>query len=177
MAIIDRIDNASTAGQVADQYQTGWWNRLTGGRTEKASAIAMANVDRAYQTSEAQKAMTFSAREAQLNRDYQERLSNSAYQRMVADMKKAGLNPAMAYTHMGGSSTPSGATGSSSSGSGSRSMPPASNTGQLVSLIAGAVGGAVMATHRATSAIKVATDPWIKNNPNAKNMGFAGPHR
>lgn len=45
--------------------------------------------------------------EAQRNRDYQERLSNSAYQRTMQDMSKAGLNPILAY-QKGGASTPSG---------------------------------------------------------------------
>lgn len=40
---------------------------------------------------------------------YQERLSNSAYQRGMEDMKKAGLNPILAYKS-GGATTPSGAS-------------------------------------------------------------------
>lgn len=57
----------------------------------------------------------FNAGEAQKNRDWQERLANTAHQREVADLIAAGLNPVLSVTGGAGAVTPSGATASADS--------------------------------------------------------------
>lgn len=60
-----------------------------------------------------QQANAFSASEAQKQRDWETEMSNTAYQRQVADMRAAGVNPAMAMSGSSGASTPSGSSASS----------------------------------------------------------------
>lgn len=76
-----------------------------------------------YQSNTRQ-AQAFNAAEAAKNRNWQERLSNSAHQREVADLKKAGLNPVLS-SNLAGASTGSGASASSDAANVDTSMPQA----------------------------------------------------
>lgn len=61
-------------------------------------------------------AMNYNSAEALANRNWQEHMSSTAYQRAVEDMKKAGLNPILAFAN-GGASTPGGSAGTISGAS------------------------------------------------------------
>ncbi len=85
----------------------------------------------------AQKQMDFQAQQNQKQMDFQERMSNSSYQRSMADMIKAGINPALAFAKGAGSgaSTPSGATSAGSSYKASNRIAAALNSaGQLANI-------------------------------------------
>lgn len=87
--------------------------------------------------------------------DFQERLSNTAYQRAKADMEAAGYNPALAYTN-GGASTPGGA------------MAPVNNA------LGGAVNSALSAYQVGTQMQNTSADTKLKSAQTLKTLNEAG---
>lgn len=107
---------AGTAGLDSSDY--GEYIREILAASEKNTALsqAFAREQMDYQTKSDQAAMAWSAQEAQKNRDWQERLANTAHQREVTDLMAAGLNPILSANQ--GAYTGSGATGQGFSSSG-----------------------------------------------------------
>jgi len=87
-------------------------------------------LQRKQDKSEASKNRFFADAQAQRQMDFQKYMSDTAYQRAVADLKSAGLNPMLAYTQ-GGSSTPGGAMGSAAGAPGSPNLGQLATTGAL----------------------------------------------
>lgn len=123
-----------------------------------------------YNSAEAAKNREFQASQAELNRGFQERMSGSAYQRSMADLKLAGLNPMLAYSQ-GGATTP---TGSMASGS-QASYPTGAGAAMLQaesssrSADAAMVGASASASQAATAA-KLGDETVFKIKSEVRNL-------
>jgi hypothetical protein len=69
-------------------------------------------IDRQDKKRASKREQEFNAQQAQLNRDFQRQMSNTAHRRQVRDLKAAGLNPILSANQ--GASTPSGSQASAS---------------------------------------------------------------
>lgn len=89
----------------------------TAANAANAFSAEQAQLNRDWQTAANEKAMQFEADQARINREWQAQQTNTAYQRAVADLKAAGLNPILAAMGSGAASAAGAqASGVSSAG-------------------------------------------------------------
>lgn len=85
---------------------------------QTSANMAEAQRNRSFQELEQSKARSFSSAEAKRQMDFQDRMSSTAHQRQVKDLRRAGLNPVLAAT--GGAQAPAGSMASSAGAGGAQ---------------------------------------------------------
>lgn len=146
MPYVENFGRVDSSADTAYSYKTstdyganyGWLGGLAGsisGQNKAAEDAASA-----YNSALSNK---FNADEAQKNRKFEEYMSSTAYQRMMVDAKKAGINPY--YLIQGGSSGSSSQAGSAASTAGSPDSKGSKGSNALGNLAATAVAIAKIA--------------------------------
>uniref|UniRef100_A0AAU8B199 DNA pilot protein n=1 Tax=Dulem virus 144 TaxID=3145621 RepID=A0AAU8B199_9VIRU len=107
-----------------------------------ANALTSAQYANLFSAISAERQYRFNAQEAQKQRDWQERMSNTAYQRQIADLKAAGLNPVLGYMQGQGATTPSGAAASGANYHGAQAQVDMSANDVLQSLFSSLINSA-----------------------------------
>ena len=111
----------SSGLQIGSQAWSQSFNRKEAEKTREFNSRE-ASLSRNFSASESALNRQFQAEQAELNRQWQTDMSNSAYQRSILDMQKAGLNPNLVsggamQAVSGSSSVPQGSQASSAYGS------------------------------------------------------------
>lgn len=102
------------SSQGSTQSASSWSN--TAGREASVISQMQAGAANTSALNAWREAAEYNARQAEIQRQWQERMSNTVYQRTVEDMKKAGINPVLAAgMGLGTASVGSGATASMTS--------------------------------------------------------------
>lgn len=141
---------SGTSAPVASQFSAGTQEQdflkqlieISQANTAKEQEFAREQM--AWQEAQNAKAMDFNAEQAQINRDWQEMMSNTAHQREVADMLKAGINPVLSVSGGNGATVTSGATASGVTSAGSKGSVDTGVTNALASMFGALINAQTM---------------------------------
>lgn len=148
-----RVHHAQVASKVNSDILSGAPDTAGFSAADYLGNMFTGKVDYARQRELQDIVNTFNANEAQKARDFEERMSNTAYQRAVRDLKAAGLNPALLYSSAGQATTPSGV---SASGAGATAPHAGQGILQLISVVVSALGGFMLESQRAAHTAELA---------------------
>lgn len=121
---------ALAEGPESWQRVGNWLNNAAEGIGSFLNKLSGNAENNAFNSAEAETQRQFASAESQKARDFELYMSNTAYQRAVADMRKAGVNPAM-LTGLVGSGSPA-STGSGNAASGLAASASSSRSSNVV---------------------------------------------